>query len=68
MNTIDIDSSNLENEQSKCIIKEIKVNDIDTCAFIDSGSNKTLIRESFAKKVGKPIQSSTILNGFLFLK
>ena len=45
VNTIDIDSSNLENEQSKCIIKEIKVNDIDTYAFIDSGSNKTLIRE-----------------------
>ncbi|XP_053968978.1 uncharacterized protein LOC128870388 [Anastrepha ludens] len=46
------------------IVKTIKVNGIETLAFVDPGSSRTLIRKTFARKIGDVREQLTILKGF----
>ncbi|XP_036339767.1 uncharacterized protein K02A2.6-like [Rhagoletis pomonella] len=54
-------------EQSTCddkINKVILVNGIETIAFVDPGSSRTLVRKTFAPEIGSPRQQVTTLQGF----
>ena len=44
--------------------KNIKVNGNETIAFVDTGSNRTLIKKSFATKIGQLVDGVTVLHGF----
>lgn len=46
------------------IVKLIVVNGVTTNAFVDPGSNRTLIRESFARELGTVEHCSVVLKGF----
>ncbi|XP_054746637.1 uncharacterized protein LOC129251298 [Anastrepha obliqua] len=45
-------------------LKTIKVNGIETLAFVDPGSSRTLIRKTFTRKIGDVREQLTILKGF----
>ncbi|XP_049316921.1 uncharacterized protein LOC125779690 [Bactrocera dorsalis] len=54
----------VKNEISDGILKQIKVNGVSTNAFVDPGSSRTLVKESFAIKLGSISTCSITLNGF----
>ena len=49
-------------------VKDVKLNGIETAAYIDSGSSYCLIRKSFAENIAEYSECKFILKGFVGTK